>query len=397
MDRGYAYYKKAFEGIPKPFAYVDLDLFDENIRNILKRSGSKNLRIATKSVRSVALLKRILHRSPVFCGVMCFSPQEAIYLVKQGLDDIVMGYPVWEPSALSGLAELIRRGKSVTLMVDSIAHIEHLERIAARHGVRFPVCLDMDMSMDVPGLHFGVWRSPIRTVAEAEPVVERLLSSRMVMLDGVMGYEAQIAGVGDHYPNSGPKNRLVQTLKRRSIRQIAEKRAALVAMIEDAMGAPLRFVNGGGTGSLHTTVLEEAVTEVTVGSGFFAPALFDNYKDFRYLPAAGFAVEIVRQPSEQLYTCLGGGYAASGAAGKDKLPKPYLPAGASLMPLEGAGEVQTPVKYEGEEPLTLGDPIFFRHAKAGELCERFNHLYGVSKGKIVEKITTYRGDGQCFL
>ncbi|KHF33219.1 hypothetical protein CM49_04556 [Paenibacillus sp. P1XP2] len=212
-----------------------------------------------------------------------------------------------------------------------------------------------------------------------------------------MGYEAQIAGVGDHYPNSGPKNRLVQTLKRRSIRQIAEKRAALVAMIEDAMGAPLRFVNGGGTGSLHSTVQEEAVTEVTVGSGFFAPALFDNYKDFRYLPAAGFAVEIVRQPSEQLYTCLGGGYAASGAAGKDKLPKPYLPAGASLMPLEGAGEVQTPVKYEGEEPLTLGDPVFFRHAKAGELCERFNHLYGVSKGKIVEKITTYRGDGQCFL
>jgi len=397
MDRGYSYYKKVFEQTPKPFAYVDLDMLNENIGQILARAGSKNIRIATKSVRSVALLKRILHHSPVFCGLMCFSPQEAIYLIRQGMDDIVMGYPVWEPSALSELAEPIRRGKSITLMVDSVEHIEHIEHIAARHGVRFPVCLDMDMSLDVPGLHFGVWRSPIRTVAEAEPVVDRILSSRMVMMDGVMGYEAQIAGVGDQDPSRRAKNMLVQTLKRRSIRQVAEKRAALVAMIEDAMGAPLRFVNGGGTGSLHSTVQEEAVTEVTVGSGFFAPGLFDHYKDFLYLPATGYAVEIVRQPGKQLYTCLGGGYAASGAAGKDKLPKPYLPEGASLLPLEGAGEVQTPVRYGGEEVLELGDPIFFRHAKAGELCERFNHLYVVSKGRIVEKMTTYRGDGQCFL
>ncbi|MCJ8014665.1 amino acid deaminase/aldolase [Paenibacillus sp. KQZ6P-2] len=397
MQRNYSYYKKVFEDVPKPFGFVDLDLLDENVGQIIARAGSKNIRIATKSVRSTALLKRILHRSPLFCGLMCFSPEEAIYLVKQGMDDIVMGYPIWEPSALSGLAELIRQGKSITLMVDSIRHIEHIERIAERHGVRFPVCLDMDMSMDIPGLHFGVWRSPIRSAADAMPVVEKILSSGGVSMDGVMGYEAQIAGVGDHYPGMAAKNALVQKLKQRSVKQIAGKRAELVDMIEDALGAPLRFVNGGGTGSMHTTTLEHAVTEVTVGSGFFAPGLFDHYKDFRYKPAAGFAVEIVRKPKEQLYTCLGGGYIASGASGKDKMPKPYLPEGAVLLSLEGAGEVQTPVLYKGEEQLELGDPIFFRHAKAGELCERFNQLYGVSEGRIVEHISTYRGDGQCFL
>ncbi|WP_136608624.1 amino acid deaminase/aldolase [Paenibacillus dokdonensis] len=397
MQRDYAYYTKVFDNVSKPFAFVDLDLLDENIERIIAQAGAKNIRIATKSVRSTTLLKRIIHKSPLFCGLMCFSPQEAIYLVKQGMDDIVMGYPVWEPSALSGLAELIRQGKSITLMVDSIQHIEHIEQIAERHGVRFPVCLDMDMSMDVPGLHFGVWRSPIHTVADARPVVERILSSSGVSMDGVMGYEAQIAGVGDHYPNMAAKNVLVRKLKQRSVKQIAEKRQALVAMIEEAAGMPLRFVNGGGTGSLHTTTLEHAVTEVTVGSGFFSPGLFDNYKNFRYQPAAGYAVEIVRKPGENLYTCLGGGYTGSGAAGKDKLPKPYLPEGAALTSLEGAGEVQTPVFYKGDEHLELGDPIFFRHAKAGELCERFNQLYGVSKGKIREQISTYRGDGQCFL
>jgi D-serine deaminase-like pyridoxal phosphate-dependent protein len=161
--------------------------------------------------------------------------------------------------------------------------------------------------------------------------------------------------------------------------------------------ADLEFVNGGGTGSLHTTRAEPAVTEITVGSGFYSPALFDSYRDFRYQPAAGFAIEIVRRPQPDIYTCLGGGYIASGAAGKEKLPEAYLPQGAKLEALEGAGEVQTPVRYRGAEKLDIGDPIFLRHAKAGELCERFTHLLLVRDGKVVETVTTYRGDGRNFL
>lgn len=163
------------------------------------------------------------------------------------------------------------------------------------------------------------------------------------------------------------------------------------------LGISLRFVNGGGTGSLHHTGREDAVTELTAGSGFFSPGLFDYYQDFHFQPAAGFALEIIRKPAEHIYTCAGGGYIASGSAGADRLPKPYLPTGVRLMPNEGAGEVQTPIQYRGMETLQLGDPVFFRHAKAGELCERFSRLYCVSGGKVVEEMTTYRGDGQCFL
>jgi D-serine deaminase-like pyridoxal phosphate-dependent protein len=396
MLQDYRYYKKVFEGIPKPFAFVDLDLFDENIRQIAAKANGKNIRVASKSIRSVALIQRVLQADPCFRGVLCFSPFEAIYLAQQGIDDLVMGYPVWEPSALSETAKLKNDGKSITLMIDSVAHVEHIEKIARDFNVQLPICLDMDMSIDVPGLHFGVWRSPIRTVSDARPVIEKIAASDHVYLDGVMGYEAQVAGVGDHYPKQAPKNALVRKLKQRSVQKIVEKRAALVDMIHD-MGISLRFVNGGGTGSLHTTTTEDVVTEVTVGSGFYSPGLFDNYKDFRYQPAAGFAIEIVRKPKDGLYTCSGGGYVASGAAGSDRLPKPYLPQGAELISLEGAGEVQTPIAYKGREPLNLGDPIFMRHAKAGELCERFNLLYGVSIAEIVEEFITYRGDGQCFL
>jgi D-serine deaminase-like pyridoxal phosphate-dependent protein len=281
-------------------------------------------------------------------------------------------------------------------MVDCTQHVEQIEMVAAYHSVRLPLCLDVDMSMDLPGLHFGVWRSPVRTPEQVRSVLARIVTSPHVWLDGLMGYEAQIAGVGDNFPGHIVRNALVQKLKRYSIHAIAERRAALVELIK-SYGVALRFVNGGGTGSIVTTGTEQVITEITVGSGFYAPMLFDYYRDFRYQPAAAFAIEIVRHPHPHIYTCLGGGYIASGSVGPEKLPQPYLPQGGKLISLEGAGEVQTPIRYEAITPLSIGDPIFMRHSKAGELCERFTHLLLASAGAIVDEVTTYRGDGQCFI
>lgn len=392
----YAYYKAVFAGHTMPFAFLDLDLLERNIRQVLARAGDKRVRIASKSVRSVAVLRRILDAAPTIQGIMCFTAREAAYLAARGFDDLLIGYPTWHEEDIGVVAHATAGGAHITLMVDSVAHVEHIAAVARRHGVRLPLCLELDMTLDVPGLHFGVWRSPLRSTAQARPVIERILASADVWLDGIMGYEAQIAGVGDNAAGQTVKNTLVRQLKRRSVRDVATRRAELAALVEQ-LGATVRFVNGGGTGSIATTRAESVVTEITVGSGFYSPALFDAYRDFRYEPAAGFAIEIVRQPHPAIYTCLGGGYVASGAAGPDKLPRPYLPHGARLLPLEGAGEVQTPIRHNGSIKLSLGDPIFLRHAKAGELCERFTHLLLVSGGAVVGEATTYRGDGQCFL
>jgi D-serine deaminase-like pyridoxal phosphate-dependent protein len=161
--------------------------------------------------------------------------------------------------------------------------------------------------------------------------------------------------------------------------------------------APVPIVNGGGTGSIHTTRAEPVVTEVTAGSGFFAPTLFDRYAGFSLTPAALFALPVVRRPSGGVATLLGGGYHASGAAGRDRLPAPYLPRDLRLDPLEGAGEVQTPVIGAAAAGLSVGDRVYLRHAKAGELCERFASLHLVSGGEIVDEVPTYRGEGRTEL
>jgi D-serine deaminase-like pyridoxal phosphate-dependent protein len=342
------------------------------------------------------VLRHLLAAAPTFQGIMSFSAREAAYLASQGFDDLLIGYPCWHEEDIAAIARPTANGKTITLMIDSIEHVAQLEKVAQRFDVRLPLCLDIDMALQVPGLHFGTWRSPVKTPSSARRIIERILASKYVYLDGLMGYEAQIAGVGDNVPGQAAKNALIQQLKRRSVKEVAERRLALVELIR-SYGISLRFVNGGGTGSLSSTSQEEVVTEITVGSGFYSPTLFDLYREFRYQSAAGYAIEIVRRAAPHIYTCLGGGYIASGSAGKEKLPQPYLPEGAKLDPLEGAGEVQTPIHYHGPISLHLGDPIFMRHSKAGELCERFTHLLLVSNGAIVNKVPTYRGDGQCFI
>ncbi len=394
--RDYEYYKKIFDGHPMPFAFVDLDLLDQNIREIASRAQGKHIRLASKSIRCASILRRIFAADDCFQGIMCYTAPEAVYLASQGFKDLLIGYPAWNEHDLAAVARATKEGAHITLMIDSVEHVERIEAIASQHAARLPVCLEIDMSMDIPGLHFGVWRSPVRTIEQARSIIERIKVSSHVFLDGLMGYEAQIAGLGDNFPKQRAKNALVRRLKRRSIHEVAERRAAIVALIRSC-GITPRFINGGGTGSIDSTREEAVVTEITAGSGFYAPALFDNYRDFRYAPAAAYAIEIVRRPRPSLYTCLGGGYIASGSTGPEKQPVPYLPEGAKLLSLEGAGEVQTPIRYGGPLALHVGDPIFMRHSKAGELCERFTHLYLVSYERIVDTVTTYRGEGQCFI
>lgn len=387
--------KMLWRELSLPALLLDGNAFDENCRMIAERANGKTIRIATKSIRSIPVLRRIFKANPLFKGLMCYSPHEAIFLAEQGFDDILLGYPCWDEQALAEIAKLNANGKQITCMVDSTQHIDHLNKINQTTNGVFYLCIDIDMSTSFGRLHFGVRRSPLKSKIDVIQLARKIKESPSLTLVGVMGYEAQIAGVGDKVPSQKMKNRVVTILKRKSIHKIRERRRTIVQALEEE-GHQLVFVNGGGTGSLDTTSADESVTELTAGSGFYSPLLFDYYRDFRYQPALFFSLPVVRKPAPNIYTCLGGGYIASGPHGEDKVPKPVYPPGGKLLPFEGAGEVQTPVYFK-DEKLEIGDPIVFRAAKAGEICERFNEIICFENQEIVERYPTYRGEGRCFL
>jgi D-serine deaminase-like pyridoxal phosphate-dependent protein len=392
----YERYREAVRGHALPLAFVDLDRLRLNASALVERAQGKPLRIATKSVRCVRLLRRVLQEFPAFRGLMCYTAAEAAWLADQGFDDLLVGYPTVEERDLTAAALRVARGRRIVLTVDDAEHVRCLDAVATGNKTVLSVCIDVDMSSSLPGLHFGVRRSPLVLPQSVVSLAETVRTRPSLRLDGILGYEAQIAGVPDAVSGHGLRNAVVRLLKRRSVREVAVRRASVVAALRDA-GFDLGFVNGGGTGSLETTAADPSVTELTAGSGLFSPALFDGYAGFRHLPAAGFALAVTRFPAPGIYTCHGGGHVASGAAGPEKLPRPYLPEGAELLPLEGAGEVQTPVAYHGPVPLAVGEPIFFRHAKAGELCERFDRLLILEGLKVIDEAPSYRGEGKCFL
>ena len=118
-----------------------------------------------------------------------------------------------------------------------------------------------------------------------------------------------------------------ERLKVHASKPIVTTPVLVAAMLLVSMHPAL--AQAGGTGSLELTAAEEAVTEVTAGSGFYAPALFDHYSRFSLTPAAGFALPIVRKPAPKVATALGGGSAGRATAGLGAKPDPVPAAGAT--------------------------------------------------------------------
>jgi D-serine deaminase-like pyridoxal phosphate-dependent protein len=394
-ERSYEELERVFADVDAPFAFVDLDAMWSNAREMLGRAAGTPIRVASKSVRCRALLASILDE-PGFRGLMTFTLPESLWLHEHGFDDLLLAYPTAHRGALAELGRLESEHPPI-LMVDSVAHLDLIESAVGRAARPVRVCIDLDVSWWPLGgrLKIGVKRSPIRTPDQARELAREIVRRPGLELAGLMGYEAHIAGLGDSPLGKRAQAPLIRQIKRRSAEEIAERRAAVVAAVNDVAQLPL--VNGGGTGSIHTTRREDVITEITAGSGLYAPTLFDRYSSFSLTPAAMFAMPVVRKPSGSTATLLGGGYHASGAAGRDRLPAPHLPRGLRVDPLEGAGEVQTPVLGSGAASLQIGANVYLRHAKAGELCERFNTLYLVRGGAIADEVPTYRGEGRCEL
>ncbi|MER6502871.1 amino acid deaminase/aldolase [Streptomyces sp. NPDC001455] len=390
-------YDRATAHLDAPLAVVDLDAFDANADDLVRRSGGKPIRVASKSVRCRALLERVLAR-PGFAGIMSFTLAESLWLARAGFDDVLLAYPSADRAGFAELAADPKLAAAVTVMVDDHAQLELID--AARAGGReeIRVCLELDTSLRLLGgrVRIGARRSPLRTPARLAELARSVVRRPGFRLVGLMAYEGHIAGVGDAVAGHPLRSRAVRLMQATSRRELVVRRAESVRAVR-AVAPDLEFVNGGGTGSVQHTAAERAVTEIAAGSGLFAPRLFDNYTSFTARPAALFAQPVVRRPGVGVVTVLGGGYPASGPAGTDRLPVPYLPEGLRYDPQEGPGEVQTPLLGSPADDLLIGDKVWFRHAKAGELCERFDVLRLVEGERVTATVPTYRGEGRTFL
>lgn len=378
-----------------PCALVDLDAFDANIKSIAASVANTSLtiRVATKSIRVPELIRRVLDHGGPFKGLMCYSAYEIGFLAEQGFDDFLLAYPTLQSGDLRVLREVHESGKLVTMVVDDERQLKVLAQAMQGCEKPFSVLVEPDLSLRISSLVIGVRRSPLRSVEQVVNFVRVIEKYPCLKFGGLMAYEAQVAGVGDKNPFKPMLSPLLKLLRRISVSKIRQKRKSILDELSKFGKKPELF-NGGGTGSLSFNRDEANVlTELTAGSGFFCPHLFDYYSNFHLKPSAFFAVQAVRNPEPGWYTCLGGGYVASGEPGWDRIPK-LFDSRMKLSGFEATGEVQTPVNSPVE--IALGSAVIFRHAKAGELAERFNEFLLIKNGKISKITKSYRGLGQNF-
>lgn len=384
---------KATAALDPPFAALHLDALRHNAHDMLRRARGVHVRVASKSIRSRDAIAGLLAQ-PGYRGVLAYTLAEALWLAER-FDDVVVGYPTTDRAALRRLSTSEELAARVTLMVDSEEQLDFIEAVVPEQET-LRLCMELDSSYKSTVLgHVGVWRSPVRDTVQARRLAEAIAKRPRFRLVGMMGYEAQVAGLGNAPAGSPVRGALLRSIQRASMAELLQRRPAAVAAVREV--CELEFVNGGGTGSLEATARDRSVTELTAGSGLFGPHLFDNYRHFTPAPAAAFALGVVRRPAPDRVTLLGGGWIASGPPAADRLPQVVWPQGLKLVGREGAGEVQTPVAGRAAARLRIGDRVWLRHTKAGELCEHVDTLYIVDGDTVAGEVATYRGEGKAFL
>lgn len=385
----------ATSSLDTPVGALNRTALAHNVHDMLDRAAGTTIRVASKSLRVRGVIEQVL-TIPGFAGVLAYTLPEAIWLANT-VDDIVVGYPSVDAAAIRKLGGSSSLARKVTVMVDSVAQLDAIDAVlpaGTRESIR--VCLELDASWKSKLIgHTGVFRSPVHSVEQAVTLARHIVGRRGFDLVGIMSYEAQIAGVTNRPPGRPVRARMVDWMQRSSFSELTDRRGAVVSAVRDL--ANLEFVNGGGTGSLERTASDESVTEIAAGSGLFGPHLFDGYSHFSPAPAAAFALSVVRKPKPELATLLGGGWIASGPPAPDRMPQLAWPEGLKYSAREGAGEVQSPVSGAAAARLQVGDRVWLRHTKAGELSEHLNEFAVVDGDTIVDKIPTYRGEGKAFL
>jgi len=386
---------RATAGLDTPFGVVSLPALAHNAHDMLARANGTTIRVASKSIRVRGVIDAVL-TLPGFAGVLAYTLAEALWLAET-IPDVVVGYPSADRASIARLASTPALAQRVTLMIDAVEQLDLVDSVVGagkREPIRVALELDAAWRSRVLG-YLGVHRSPIRSVEQATAFAQQVVARPGFTLVGMMAYESQIAGLVNRPVGRPVLARTVDYVQKNSTDELRERRGKVVAALRNV--TELEFVNGGGTGSLERTSADPSVTEIAAGSGLFGPHLFDDYSHFTPAPAAAFSLSVVRKSQPSMATLLGGGWIAAGPPAPGRLPELTWPRGLEYVARETAGEVQTPLMGTGAADLRVGDRVWLRHTKAGELSEHLNEFALVDGEKIVETIPTYRGEGKAFL
>ena len=170
-----------------PYAVVDGAALAHNTAELVRRAGGVPVRVASKSLRVREILDRTLAHDG-YAGVMSYSLAESIWLADEGHTDLLLAYPSVHRAGLRDLVAKEHRPAAITLMVDSLAHLDLIDAVVGTDRPPIRVCIDVDSSLEpFRRVHLGARRSPVHSPGDAIALA-RAIAHRKLILKGVQAY-----------------------------------------------------------------------------------------------------------------------------------------------------------------------------------------------------------------
>jgi D-serine deaminase-like pyridoxal phosphate-dependent protein len=236
------------DGLQTPLLLLDQSILLRNLERMRGhvRALGAQLRPHAKTAKSIEVLRRALGEGPRAIAVSTL--REAEYFVRNGVRDILYAVGI-VPAKLPQVADLIRRGADLTVVLDSLEAASAVERFAAAAAIEVPVLIEVD----VDGHRSGV-----------EPA-SQLLIALGHQLAAARG-KVRLRGVMTH-AGSSYECRTIASLQ--DVAELERAQATLAANRLRAGGVSVDVVSVGSTPTATFARRLDGVTEVRAGVYMF--------------------------------------------------------------------------------------------------------------------------------
>jgi D-serine deaminase-like pyridoxal phosphate-dependent protein len=174
------------EALDTPGLLLDLDRLDANIRRMadLASAAGVRLRPHAKTHKTVEVARRQLAAG---CdGLTVAKLGEAELLADHGVDDLLIGYPLWGARKWERLCRLAESAE-VRVAADSYEVFAGISAAAGGRGLSIPVRIEVDT---------GFARCGVQSAEEALALAQRLSKLNGVRLVGLISFAGQTYAAG---------------------------------------------------------------------------------------------------------------------------------------------------------------------------------------------------------
>lgn len=237
--------EKVTDSIDTPALLLNKETMEQNLNDIVQFARKHHVayRPHIKTHKSVEIAKKQLDAGAV--GVTVATVGEAEVMAKNGIDDILLAFPIFNEEKLERIYRLLNFSK-ITLAVDSVEQTKVIDQFFKEKNLSIDVWLKVNSGLDRCGIE----------VLEVESFITATKELENINITGIFTHAGHSYGAQSE----------------EELKEIAEQEADVVlksAAIFDKVGVPVKHKSIGSTPTFKLAGKVNGITEIRPGNAIF--------------------------------------------------------------------------------------------------------------------------------